>query len=128
MLLDNFYFLRSYEPADHSLKAVLEFDGAHSIFKGHFPAVPVVPGVCMMQIVKELFEMHSGKTVRLTKVPLMKFLSVINPLQNPTVQIHLQYSKIDDNNFQITASLLNENVVYFKFKGVAMVVDLTNKN
>lgn len=128
MLLDNFYFIRSYEPADLSLKAVLEFDNTHSIFKGHFPEVPVVPGVCMMQIVKELFEKHSGKTVRLTKVPLMKFLSLINPLQNATVQIDLQYSQVDDNNFLITASLLNENVVYFKFKGVAMVSDLMNKN
>ncbi|HTE24283.1 hypothetical protein [Flavitalea sp.] len=127
MLLDNFYFIRSYEPADYSLKAVLEFDGAHSIFKGHFPAVPVVPGVCMMQIVKELFEKHSGKTARFTKVPLMKFLSLINPLKNATVKIDLLYSIIDENNFQLTASLLNENVVYFKFKGVATVIDSTNK-
>jgi 3-hydroxyacyl-[acyl-carrier-protein] dehydratase len=126
MLLDNFYFIRSYEPTDYSLKALLEFDGTHSIFKGHFPAVPVVPGVCMMQIVKELFEKHSGKTVQLTKVPLMKFLSLINPLVTPTIQIDLLYSIIDDKSFQITASLLNENVVYFKFKGVATVVDLTN--
>jgi 3-hydroxyacyl-[acyl-carrier-protein] dehydratase len=127
MLLDNFYFIRSYEPTDYSLKALLEFDGAHSIFKGHFPEVPVVPGVCMMQIVKELFEKHSGKTVRLTKVPLMKFLSLINPIKNATVQIDLLYSKIDDSNFQITASLLNENIIYFKFKGVATVLDSTNK-
>ena len=127
MLLDNFYFIRSYEPTDHSLKALLEFDGEHSIFKGHFPAVPVVPGVCMMQIVKELFEKHSGKTVQLTKVPLMKFLSLINPLVTPTIQIDLLYAMIDDKSFQITASLFNENVVYFKFKGIATIVDLTHK-
>jgi 3-hydroxyacyl-[acyl-carrier-protein] dehydratase len=123
MLLNNFYTIRSYEPAESSLKAVLEFDAAHAIFKGHFPGVPVVPGVCMMQIVKEMFEKHSGRTVRLTKVPLMKFLRLINPMQNAIVQIELVYSMIDDRGFQVTASLLNENVIYFKFKGVATMVD-----
>ena len=123
MLLDNFYSIRSYEPAAASLKAVLEFDPAHSIFKGHFPGVPVVPGVCMMQIVKEFFQKHSDTNVRFTKVSLMKFLSLINPTKNATVRIDLAYSVIDAGNFQLTASLLNEDVVYFKFKGVATVVD-----
>ncbi|RYY10152.1 MAG: 3-hydroxyacyl-ACP dehydratase [Chitinophagaceae bacterium] len=119
MLTDNFYSLRSYEPGDLSLKAMIEFDPAHPIFKGHFPTVPVVPGVCMMQIIKEFFEKHSGRTVRLTKVPLMKFLSLINPMETPMVLVALNYTKADDTSFQVTASLFNENVVYFKFKGVA---------
>jgi 3-hydroxyacyl-[acyl-carrier-protein] dehydratase len=122
MLLDNFYFIRSYDPADSSLKVTLEFIPAHPIFKGHFPAVPVVPGVCMMQIVRELFEKATSKTVRLTKVPLMKFLTLINPLQNPTVEMDLAYTTIDESNYQVTATILNKDVVYFKFKGIATVL------
>jgi 3-hydroxyacyl-[acyl-carrier-protein] dehydratase len=122
MLLDNFYTIRSYEAADASLKAVLEFDPAHAIFKGHFPEVPVVPGVCMMQIVKEMFEKHSAKSVRFKKVAQMKFLTLINPQQNSAVQADLSYTLIDEKSFQVTASLFNENVIYFKFKGVATVV------
>lgn len=121
MLLDNFYFFRSYEPADSSLNAILEFVPANPIFKGHFPSVPVVPGVCMMQIVKESFEKLTGKKVRLTKVPLMKFLTLINPLENKTVHMDLSYAPIDDRSFQVTANLFNESVVYFKFKGVATI-------
>ena len=119
MLVDDFYTIRSYEAAESSLKAVLEFNPAHAIFKGHFPGVPVVPGVCMMQIVKEMFEKHSQQTVRLSKVALMKFLRLINPLQNPTVRIELLYSSIDAESYQVTASLLDDGAVYFKFKGVA---------
>jgi 3-hydroxyacyl-[acyl-carrier-protein] dehydratase len=122
MLLNNFYFIRQQEIGDRFVKARLEFDANHPIFRGHFPSVPVVPGVCMMQIVREVLETITGNNVRLTRVPVMKFLSLINPTLAPTVQLDLSYIDIADTGYQVTASLLNEAIIYFKFKGVATIV------
>ena len=117
ILVDNFYFIRDFEAGDRSAKALLEFDGGHSIFAGHFPTVPVVPGVCMMQIVKEFVEKLTGTKTNIHKVALMKFLTLINPRQVPVVRIDASYVETSDSSFQVTASLYNEGVVYFKFKG-----------
>ncbi|MET0241823.1 MAG: hypothetical protein ABW174_00055 [Flavitalea sp.] len=95
------------------LKAVLEVNAQHDIFKGHFPSVPVVPGVCMMQIIKEMLETQLGHETRLKTAANMKFLTVINPLENSSVQLELSFN----DALVVNASLYNEGVVYFKFKG-----------
>ena len=56
MLLNDFFFIQRVESGEKSLHAFLTIDRNHRIFNGHFPAVPIVPGVCMMQMMKEIME------------------------------------------------------------------------
>ncbi|MBS1934927.1 MAG: hydroxymyristoyl-ACP dehydratase, partial [Bacteroidetes bacterium] len=56
MLQGNFFTITSIAHENISVKAVLELNPAHDIFKGHFPETPVVPGVCMLQMLKEVME------------------------------------------------------------------------
>lgn len=123
MLLNNFYFVREQEDGEGSVKARIEFDVNHSIFAGHFPSVPVVPGVCMMQIIREMVQKIIGSPVRLTKVPVMKFLSLINPKESPSVRLDISFLETPEKHLQVTASLFNEGIIYFKFKGVAAVLE-----
>ncbi|RYG05798.1 MAG: hydroxymyristoyl-ACP dehydratase [Chitinophagaceae bacterium] len=114
----NFYSVaksevESTEAGFTKLKAILDVNAEHNIFKGHFPSVPVVPGVCMMQIIKEILEAQLGQETRLKTAANMKFLTVINPLENSSVQLELIYN----DALVVNASLFNEGVVYFKFKG-----------
>ena len=113
MLQNDFFTIVSQESGEGKLTGVLEFDPGHAIFKGHFPGVPVVPGVCMMQMVKEMLENSIGSETRLGKAMSIKFLSLINPLVNRSVQFEI----IFNGELQVNASLFNEGVVYFKFKG-----------
>ena len=79
MLLEkNFYTVQSFTNEEGIAKASISINAAHEIFKGHFPGQPVVPGVCMTQIVKELLEKAITKETRLLKADHLKFLSVIN--------------------------------------------------
>lgn len=49
MLLDNFYtILSSEQPDETSGTVLLELNPDHAIYQGHFPAHPVVPGVCLL--------------------------------------------------------------------------------
>ena len=57
MLLDNFYtILSSEQPDETSGTVLLELNPDHAIYQGHFPAHPVVPGVCLLQLIKESVE------------------------------------------------------------------------
>jgi len=100
------------------LEAQLEFNGTHPIFEGHFPGQPVVPGVCMLQIVKELTIMALGSPLQLQKAVEMKFLAVIDPGIQRAVSISLHYSGEVDNFVSVSASLFNRETVFFKFKGI----------
>ena len=102
---------------ENIVKANIKLNPAHQIFKGHFPGEPVLPGVCMTQMVKELLEAHIQKQTRLIKAADIKFLSVITPEQNKLIQIELKISFIDDMT-RVDARLLDTDITLFKFKGI----------
>ena len=81
MLRDSFYTVLKTQQKDLiSFRSTVVINKDHEIFKGHFPAVPIVPGVCMLQMVKELLEERIRKPLQLTHSGNIKFLSVINPV------------------------------------------------
>jgi 3-hydroxyacyl-[acyl-carrier-protein] dehydratase len=118
MLLNNFFTINTLETVDFDIKTELVINPDHSIFEGHFPEQPVVPGVCMMQMVKEIMEEVLKKKTNLVKAMEMKFLAVINPIHNNVIDGSLHYSIDDNNNIMVSASLFKHELTHFKFKGV----------
>ena len=56
MLVEGLYSELSKSTADASVDVQIKIDNNHQIFKGHFPDNPVMPGVCLLQIMKEFTE------------------------------------------------------------------------
>ena len=121
MLLNDFYTIQSREMSIGSIRAKVEFNRDHSIFEGHFPGNPIVPGVCMIQLVREIVALSENKTVRIAKGENIKFLSVINPVETPVVDV-LIIHYVKENSYVIDASLFLDQVTYFKFKGSFQIV------
>lgn len=117
MLQGDFYTVLDNQSKDHTMAAVLEINPNHPIFDGHFPQIPVVPGVCMMQMVKELAEDFTGKKLRLAKADHLKFLTIINPRENKILEVHLAITPGSLQAFQVTASFSYKETTFFKFKG-----------
>jgi 3-hydroxyacyl-[acyl-carrier-protein] dehydratase len=115
MLLDSLFIVKDYSAEGSEIKATLELDENHSIFKGHFPGQPVVPGVCMMQSVKELVERHVKHKLVVAEADNMKFLSVIDPRINKLINATISVSD-KDSVLSINASLFAEKVTFFKLK------------
>ncbi len=109
----------------NTVKVLLEINPAHAIFEGHFPGQPVVPGVCLMQMVKEITEKVLGKETRLVRADQVKFLALLIPAENQTLQMELKFrarenptSINSERETEVTAQLVNETTVFFKFKGL----------
>ncbi|KPE51320.1 3-hydroxyacyl-ACP dehydratase [Chryseobacterium indologenes] len=93
-LLTDFYTLKSYEKAENgSFTAYISLHKEHDIFKGHFPGNPVTPGVCMMQIVKELTEEFTSSALFLKMASNVKFMAIINPFETPDLKLQLDISE-----------------------------------
>ena len=117
MLQGNFYTVLDNKANGNSANVLLELNPDHHIFEGHFPQVPVVPGVCMMQMVKELTEDFTGHRLRLSKADHLKFLSIINPRQNKLLHVDIAVHSNSGHEVQVTAAFFHQDTVFFKFKG-----------
>jgi len=113
MLLNNFYTVSGIDHTAGSIHATIQIQKDHPIFNGHFPSVPIVPGVCMMQIVKEVTESQTNSRLMMTSADNMKFLSVLDPTQHADVEVTVAYEQHNDS-FQIKASILAGQLTFFK--------------
>ena len=119
MLQGNFFNITAIQTEIGSAKAVIEINPAHEIFAGHFPGTPVVPGVCMMQIVKEILEDLLAKDIRLIKADHIKFLTVINPQHTISVQFDLKYTY--SKSLDITSAASRVGFAVYGYTNIGLV-------
>lgn len=94
-LIPNFYKITDSErinETDWIVQVVL--NAQHAIYKGHFPQSPVVPGVCMLQIIKECTEKTLQRFLQYKQIASCKFLSVVNPNETPDLKFSLTIKNI----------------------------------
>src|SRR6187455_624442 len=113
ILLDSFYTITKQADEPGSVKASVTINKSHAIFEGHFPGTPIVPGVCMMQMAREIMEVHTHSVLNLVKADSIKFLSMLNPEVNSDVEVELSYG-VTDKTYQIAASIAAGSQTFFK--------------
>jgi len=115
-LLNDFYNIESINTEESKISATIVLNQSHSIFKGHFEQMPVVPGVCQTQMIKELLQNNLQTPLTLTKGDNIKFTGMIVPTQHPKVNVEITY-KTEKNQYIVEAKLFSENTIFTKFKG-----------
>jgi 3-hydroxyacyl-[acyl-carrier-protein] dehydratase len=116
MLNDTLYKIVAFTNENGKAEADIIIDTNHKIFEGHFPGQPVLPGVCMMQIVKEIAEKAMGKSLFLQSVDTCKFLSIVDPTKTNNLKIVLDYNTAFSDAVAITAVLKSDATVFLKMK------------
>jgi 3-hydroxyacyl-[acyl-carrier-protein] dehydratase len=117
MLQNTFFTFSDLQVEGDLVKTDINLNAAHPIFKGHFPEQAVVPGVCMLQMVKEILEAYIKQETRLSKAGDLKFLSFIYPDENKLIQVELKIT-MEDEWIIADARLLDNAAILFKFKGI----------
>ena len=107
MLLKNFYSIVSIENTDTEKHQVsIAINKNHEIYKGHFPETPVIPGVCMLQIIKEITE-----KITTQKLVNVKFLTLMNPEVNTNLVLDLEITATEDELIKVKSNtFFNENI------------------
>ncbi|MEQ3661712.1 MAG: 3-hydroxyacyl-[acyl-carrier-protein] dehydratase [Flavobacterium sp.] len=108
MLLKDFYIVKKIEKiSETKCNAIIVLNKNHEVFKGHFPGNPVTPGVCMMQIIKELSQEFIGSSLVMTSSSNVKFMAIINPELNNTLRLELDFMG------DIASEVKVKNTTYF---------------
>ena len=118
MNLQSLYTISDFTVKEGEFSAIITFDPSHEIFSGHFPDQPIVPGVCLIHIVKEIAIKIAGREVLMSNGRNIKFLNVIDPRENMFVSLTGSFSLNENHELSLSANILKETIVFFKFKGI----------
>lgn len=108
MVLKDFYKVLSEEKTgDAKYNIRILVNANHEVFKGHFPGNPIMPGVCMIQIIKELTESITKSSLMIQTLTNVKFMALINPETNPELRLELDITVTEDDLVKV------KNTTYF---------------
>jgi 3-hydroxyacyl-[acyl-carrier-protein] dehydratase len=118
MLQFDFFTMSALTREENSFKTQLALNAGHRIYGGHFPGRPVVPGACLMQMVKEITETITGNQLRLKRADYLKFIARIDPNEHNILQMVLKIQLKEEKEVSVSANLLNNSKTCFTFSGV----------
>jgi 3-hydroxyacyl-[acyl-carrier-protein] dehydratase len=119
MLLNKLYKISHLELShDRSgIVASIELNWRHPLFEGHFPGNPILPGVCTVQIIKELLEESFHKSLMMTQARNIKYLGFVNPGSMPVLNFVLQLHQTEEGVLNCTANVSAQGVGVCSFRG-----------
>ncbi len=97
--------------------AEIELDASHPLFEGHFPGNPILPGVCTVQIIRELVEQFLQKSLYMTKAGNIKYLGFVNPVTMPLLSFQVNLKEADNRIILCSASVSAPGISVCSFKG-----------
>ena len=115
MLLNNLYTIQSLNENEKIIHATALLQTDHAIFKGHFPGQPVLPGVCMLEMITEITGHQLNQKFRITAAPLIKFLSMIDPGKDPLIQFEIKYQP-SEGKIALGGQIYSGFRVFMKFQ------------
>ena len=113
-LKDNFFNIKETSQTEKGFDFHVELKPEHPIYQAHFPENPITPGVCIIQIVKELSEEVLQRKLFLKQIHNVKFLNVINPLENKEVTFSISISSDDEDVYKTSATVSNNGNQFAK--------------
>ncbi|MCC8176353.1 MAG: hydroxymyristoyl-ACP dehydratase [Bacteroidales bacterium] len=83
------------------------------IYEAHFPGQPITPGVCIIQMVKEMAEGFVGQELSIPLLKNAKFLQVITP-NGLILSALFHIAKSENDTYKIKAEIIDDKVTYAK--------------
>ena len=122
MLLNNFFTITAIQKTEQQITTSIAINCDHEILKGHFPQQAVVPGVCMVEMLKEVLQENLNQKLRMKSSSMIKFLTMFTPPEISTANFIITIKTVEENQFQIDANLSLEEKIFMKFKGIFVAI------
>ena len=112
ILKDNFFTIENQNILDENAEFCIKLNPEHFIYKAHFPNNPITPGVCIVQIVKEIYMFMTGKNFFMNKIKTLKFSNPIIPTIHEKVIIKINRT-LEENGEHILKVEFKDNDTMF---------------
>ena len=111
-LKNNLYKIISKEEVNSIFNYTVELNPSCVIYQAHFPGEPITPGVCIVQIGKEVIEdllleqSSVSRRLEIIKAKNIKFLSVLSPNETPILTYQVRKLGYSDDNMTIETQIV----------------------
>ncbi|MDR0602995.1 MAG: hypothetical protein LBG80_01660 [Bacteroidales bacterium] len=118
MLKDSFFSILNHTLTDkHRADFTIALNPEHTIYHVHFPNNPVTPGVCIIQVAKELFSFLEQTEFNIRKIKTVKFIHPIIPTTHPVINYQMEWEKIkQDDPYYVAVNVYREDIIFSKMK------------
>lgn len=118
MLLGDFYSIESSNRIGQKVICMIRINVAHTFFSCHFPDAPVVPGTCILQILKELLEIMFRIKLCYGRIIQCKFMNPIDPRQSESIYFEITVRKEDEIKVWADACIKSDICSFSQIKSV----------
>ncbi len=109
MLERSFYTITKHTQANKELRYWVALHPDHPIYTGHFPGMPVTPGVLQLAIIKACFEAFAGKVFYVKRAREIKFLGLIKPEETAELLVTIAYDLLAVGSYKISSTITDTN-------------------
>jgi len=114
MLKDSFFSVQSCEDTESGCTNRIALNASHPVFQAHFAGNPIMPGACIVQMIKELTADYFKRSFFVSVVKNMKFLHAINPLVSPEISVQLAFTQQENERISVSAILHKGDRIFTK--------------
>lgn len=113
MLMNDFYTIQYIQRDPNSISCKVAFNNQHDIFRDK-EGKPVVPGVCMMEMVRELLEQQTDRSLWMRDAEEVKFFQMVTADVQPIISISWEQQK---KGYNVDAAFTHNSADLFRLQG-----------
>lgn len=117
----NLYSITKLTATEGTFMAEVTFNPSNTLFAGHFPGKPIVPGVILVEISAAVVSQIIRKELVVKEASVIKFLHVIEPLLHPLVIIAGSIIEQDDGSLKVDLAFSAGEIMFAKLRGIRLV-------
>ena len=120
-MMNDFFTILNLDRSDMNLTSRVELNPNHGVYEGHFPNQPVVPGVCMIYMIKTILAIALEKDIQFEKIGSSKFIKMLNPAINNSLDFEFKLDNPIDKSMKVQVSGMSDGEVFIKLKGLILI-------
>jgi len=114
-LIEDFYDIIAHREEDGATVFDVALRPDCKVYEGHFPEMPVAPGVCNLQMIRECAEQVAGHPLMLNYIGQCRMTKLITPAECPKLEVTI---RLEGENLQ--AGITSGEEVCLTLKGTAV--------
>ena len=122
MLAESFFSIdRKLKNEEGNVFIDITMNPNHEIYNGHFPGMPICPGVCNIQTIRECAELELDRRLTINSISQCRFSALIVPTENAQLRLNLNITKKNesDNEWNVICNItsIDEEISFVEYKG-----------
>ena len=117
-LFKDLYKIESKKSTKKAIRARLSLNGRHSIYQGHFPSQPVTPGVCLIEMARELIQQETEQEWQFYGAANIKFLTMVIPEADEYIDLKIDMNYLSKEHLEANVLMMYKGKTATKFKGI----------